>query len=233
MAHDARPAGGDWWKWVLALLLGILIGAVAMASMSGWFVRRALLAEPEIIPEAIERLQERETAGAVSARRAEFETPYRGAWAGAADGDVVLVEFFDYACGYCRQMNPVIERLIAEDPRLKVVWRELPVLGPDSQQAALASLTAAEANRFKAFHDRLYALGRPTPENVAAAAAAVGIAPPEEPSDAHVTEIRRNMDLMEAIRANGTPTFVVGDRVLRGAVSYETLRDAVAAARAG
>ncbi|MDB5697912.1 MAG: DsbA family protein, partial [Alphaproteobacteria bacterium] len=71
-----------------------------------------ILAHPEIIPEAMKRLQEGEIAKAVEAHRARFETPFAGAWAGAKKGDVVLVEFFDYACGFCRASNPDIARLL-------------------------------------------------------------------------------------------------------------------------
>jgi protein-disulfide isomerase len=224
------PIAGDWWKWGLASLVGVLIGAVAMYAASGQFVRAYLLEHPEIIPEAIDRLEQRQAAQAVERHRAQLETPFHGAWAGAADGDVVLVEFFDYACGFCRAMNPVVERLIAEDPRLKVVWRELPVLGPDSREAALSSLAAAEAGRFKQYHSRLFELGRPNPETIAEARRAAGIAEPE-PKPEYELEMRANMELAEALRVNGTPTFVVGDQLFRGAVGYEALKEGIAEAR--
>ncbi|MFN3945335.1 MAG: DsbA family protein [Allosphingosinicella sp.] len=227
---DGRPAAAGWWMAALAGLVGVLIGAVAMAAASGYFVRSYLLEHPEVLPEAMERLQQRETAQAVEQNRAALETPFHGAWAGAADADVVLVEFYDYACGFCRQMNPVVERLIAEDPKLKVVWREFPVLGPASEEAAVASLAAAEAGRFKAFHERLFELGRPSAETIAAARAAVNLPEPTL-TPAYEQELRRNYQLAEALRANGTPTFVVGDQVFRGAVGYEVLKEAIGAAR--
>jgi hypothetical protein len=144
-------------------LAGALVGAAAMFFLSGPLVRSALLARPEIAAEAMQKLQDRDLARVVSANRAALETPYAGAWAGAKDGDVVLVEFFDYACPYCRRTNGDIDRLLREDSRLKLVWRELPVLGPDSEAAAIASLAAARAGRFRLFHDALFAAGRPTP----------------------------------------------------------------------
>ncbi|HYN46440.1 MAG TPA: DsbA family protein, partial [Allosphingosinicella sp.] len=143
----------------------------------------------------------------------------------------VLVEFFDYACVYCRASNPNVARLLREDPRLKVVWREFPVLGPDSERAAMASMAAAEAGRFRAFHDRLFATARPTEAAVESARQAIGIAS-AAPGDAYRSELQRNFELGRAVGATGTPTFVVGDRVLQGAVGYEALRDAIAAARA-
>ena len=226
----ARRNGG--WKTALAAgLLGALIGGGAVAYASRTSVRDYLLENPEVLPEAMDRLRERESARAVSANRSALETPFAGAWAGAADGDVVLVEFFDYACGYCRKSNSDIDRLLSEDKKLKVVWREWPVLGPDSEAAARASLAAARAGRFKPFYDALFAAGRPSTEAVAKARAAVGLSG-EIPAAAADGELQRNFQLARNLEATGTPTFVVGDQILQGAVGYEALRDAIRDARA-
>jgi protein-disulfide isomerase len=188
-----------------------------------------ILAHPEIIPEAVKRLHEGEAAKAVDAQRARYETPFAGAWAGAENGDVVLVEFFDYACGFCRAANRDIARLLEEDKGLKVVWRELPVLGEDSVAAAHASLAAAKQGRFRAFHDRLFAAGRPDAAAIAAARQAAGVT--AAPSPQFQREIEQNYALARAINASGTPTFVIGDRVIQGAVGYQALKDAIAEAR--
>jgi protein-disulfide isomerase len=222
------PAG--WRSWLAAFLVGGLIGAGAMWLASGAIVRSALLRNPEMIAEGLQRLQERELAKVVVANRPAFETPFAGAWAGAKDGDVTLVEFFDYACSFCRKSNADLDRLAKEDGKLRIVWREWPVLGPDSEAAAKASLAAAAAGRFKPFHDALFAAGRPTPAAVAAASRAVGLASPAPPRNG-AEELSRNYDLARAIGANGTPTFVVGDRVLRGAVGYQALKAAISQAR--
>ena len=232
MADERRPRAGGWKVTALAGLVGVAIGAGGMLAANGYFIRSYLLENPEILPEAMERLRAREAASAISQHRAALETPFHSAWAGAADADVVLVEFFDYACGFCRAANPDVERLLREDPRLKVVWRDFPVLGPNSEQAAVASLAAAKAGRFRAFHDRLFATARPTPAAVEAAQAAAGVPEAELTADIR-QELERNFELARAIGATGTPTFVVGDRVLQGAVGYEALREAVAAARSG
>jgi protein-disulfide isomerase len=247
MGEPARPdAGasksGGWlsgWKLaVLAAAIGALVGAAVMAASSGFFVRRYLIANPEVLPDAMNVLQEREAqekqralAPAVARNRAALETPFHGAWAGAARPDVVLVEFFDYACGYCRASNPHIDRLLREDPRLRVVWREFPVLGPDSEQAAAASLAAARAGRYRAFYDTLFGAGRPTAAAVARARQAAGLGETALDDEAR-RELERNFALAREIQAEGTPTFVVGDQVLHGAVGYDALREAIAAARA-
>lgn len=239
MSDKGERRASGWMGLAIAGVAGIAIGALVMLLLGGGIgderikrvVREALLEQPEILPEAMAELNRKEAAAAIGPRRAEFETPYQGAWAGAEDGDVVLVEFFDYACGYCRQSNAAIDRLLAEDPRLKVVWRELPVLGPASQEAALASLAAADQRKFRPFYQAVFAAGRPTPDTIRAAMAQAGVQP-AAPSQAHQTEIQRNVELASLVRASGTPTFVVGEKIFHGAVPYEQLKEAIDEARA-
>jgi len=229
--------------WKLALLAGIgglLIGGLAVALYYGLrqpgraeteaIVRNYILDHGEILPEAMDRMQRREATAAVLQNRAVLERPYRSAWAGAENGDVTLVEFFDYACPYCHQINGDVDRLLREDPRLKVVWRELPVLGPDSQAAAYVSLGAARQGRYREFHDRMFALGRPTETILTQAVADAGVTREGPTPDARA-ELARNLELARAISATGTPTFVIGDQVLQGSVGYDALKAAVAAAR--
>lgn len=220
----------DWLRSLIAVLLGILIGAVATAAFSGYFVRRYIDQNPEVVGDAIRELEARQTASIIDPHRRALETPYHGGWAGAAQPEVVLVELFDYACSFCRASNPHVDRLIRENPGLRVVYREFPVLGPNSEQAAIASLAAARAGKFKQFHDALFAAGPPTPETIAAASRAVGLGEAELTEDV-TREVRQNMSIARALGAQGTPTFVVGDRILHGAVGYEALRDAIAEAR--
>jgi protein-disulfide isomerase len=234
---------GDRKKLAAAGLVGLVVGGigVAVASRGGdalssdrarveRIVHEYVLANPEIIPQAMEALQTRKMGEAVGQNRAAFESPFGNAWAGAEDADVVLVEFFDYACGYCRKSNADLDRLLNEDKKLKVVWRELPVLGPDSQAAAEISLAAAKQGRFLDFYQGLFAAGRPTPQAVASVQQRLGIAPqPRSPE--FQAEIDKNYQLARAIGATGTPTFVVGDKVLQGAVGYAALKEAIAEAR--
>lgn len=193
-------------------------------------VREYILDHPEILPEAMERLQARETTKAIAANRKLIETPYAGAWEGNANGDVVLVEFFDYACGYCRASLPVIERLLKEDPKLKVVYREMPVLGPDSTAASELSLRVAKTGRYAAFHRAAYAT-RPDAAARDRLAKQFGVNPKVE--DVAVdAEISNNLQLQNALRLTGTPSWVVGDKMLAGAVGYDALKAAIAEARA-
>ena len=193
-------------------------------------VRDYILEHPEILPQAMEKLQDRETAKAVTANRKLIETPYAGAWEGNPNGDVVLVEFFDYACSYCRASLPDIERLLKDDPKLKIVYREMPVLGPDSVAAAELSLRVAKTGRYAAFHRAAYA-ARPDATAREKLARQFGVDP--KAKDAAVdAEISTNLQLQNGLRLTGTPSWVVGDKVLAGAVGYDALKAAIAEVRA-
>jgi protein-disulfide isomerase len=232
----------DWMRNLAVGAVAALIGASAVALAQGvgvasdpsrarieQVVRDYILAHPEIIPEAIDALRARETAQAVNSHRKELETPFASAWAGAKDGDVVLVEFFDYACSFCRASKPDVQRLLDEDKKLKVVFRELPVLGEDSVAAAHVSLAAARQGRFRQFYERMFAAGRPAPQAVATTQKALNIAPMKSPD--FDREIDNNFALARALNVTGTPTFVVGDKVFQGAVGYAALKEAIEAAR--
>lgn len=232
---------GGWKLSLLAGIAGVLIGALGVSlyfnlrggeAQSEAMVRNYILEHGEILPEAMDRLQRRQAREAVLQNRQALERPYRGAWAGAENGDVVMVQFFDYACPYCHQINGDVERLIQEDPRLKVVWREYPVLGPNSETAAIASMAAAEQGRWRQFHARMFALGRPTEAVLQQALRDAGVTAASAPTDAMRAEVTRNAEMARAVGATGTPTFVIGDRVLQGAVGYDALKAAIAEARA-
>jgi protein-disulfide isomerase len=240
MTSEGGAAKRSWASGALAILLGVAIGGGGVGAWYGLrapdragteaVVRDYLLNHGEVIFEAVERARSRQAARAVGGQRSALETPFHGAWAGAADADVVLVQFFDYACGYCRQSNADVERLLREDPRLKVVWREYPVLGPASISAAQVSLAAARQGRFRQFHERMFALGRPTDALLQQAAQEAGVQ--LEPESAEMrAELGRNQQMGRTIEAQGTPTFIVGDEVLHGAVGYEALRSAIARTR--
>jgi len=198
-------------------------------------VRDYILEHPEIIPEAIKRLQAKEMAQKIEDNRAVLETPYKGAWEGAAKPDVTLVAFMDYACGYCRASLPDLARLVKEDSGLRIVYRELPIIAEGSAGAARVSMLAAEGSNYMAFHKAMYEAGDVEPATVLKVAGKVGLdsakARAALDSKAGDGEIMGNVRLAQAIDATGTPTFVVGDQVLTGAVGYEALKAAIAKAR--
>jgi len=225
--------------WVPAILGGV-VGATLTAGvlflagpalLGERMVRDALVANPEIIIDAGEALRDKQFADTLQPIRASLERPFFSSWKGAEKPAVTLTYFFDYACGYCRMSNPEIERLLKEDADLRVVYRELPILGPDSVAAARVSLAASKAGRFSQYHDALYAAGRPGPDTIAMAAKAAGIPPQPAKDAAQEAELRSNMALASQLGATGTPLFVVGDRVMNAAVGYDALKSAIEAAR--
>jgi protein-disulfide isomerase len=207
----------------------LLIAAPQM--MSSRIVRQGMLADPQILLDTADALRDRQYAPLIASNRTALETPFGSSWKGAAKPEVVLVEFYDYACPYCKASNPHVEQLLKENPGLRVVYREFPILGPNSVEAARLSLAASKAGRFKQFHDALYAAGRPAPDTNAAAARVANIAPTPANDPAVEAELRRNFQLAGQLGATGTPLFVVGDRVLNGAVGYDALKKAVEDAR--
>ena len=214
-----------------SLLTAALLLFALPDSLSSRLVRSGMLADPAILNDTVDALRDSQYAPVLDAHRAALEKPFGSSWKGSANPDVTLVEFFDYACPYCKASNADVARLVAEDKGVRVVYRELPILGPESVTAARLSLAASQAGRFNQFHDALYAAGKPAAQTNARAAAAVGMAPAPRPDPRAEEELKRNFELAGKLGATGTPLFVVGDRVLNGAVGYDALKAAVAKAR--
>ena len=214
-----------------ALTAALLVFA-APNYLSSRIVRQGLISDPRILSDTIDALRDSQYTPVLAANRAAIETPFGSSWKGAPQPQVTLVEFYDYACPYCKASNAHLDRLVQEDKGLRIVYRELPILGPDSLTAARVSLAASKAGRFGQFHDALWAAGRPAADTIATAAQSAGVAP-APPSDPLIeAELKRNFTLAGQLGATGTPLFVVGDRVLNGAVGYAALKQAIAQARA-
>ncbi|MCU6454832.1 DsbA family protein [Sphingomonas sp. A2-49] len=224
--------------------LGVVIGAAAVWSYDHFaapggpdrvrierVVHDYVLAHPEIIPQAMQRLQDRQSGELVAANRAAITTPFGSAWAGNPKGDVTLVEYFDYNCGYCRASLPMIADLLRRDPKLRVVYRDLPILSDESRVAARASLAAAQQGRFQGFHDALYAGGPVSDASIRAAAAKAGVSLAAIDTARVDAEIANNMQTAAKLGMNGTPSWVIGDRILSGALPIEEIERAIAAAR--
>ena len=199
-------------------------------------VKDTILANPEIIPQAITRLQEKEVSKLLASNREAIEAPFAGAWIGASDADVVLVEFFDFNCPYCRQSAADVDRLLDEDKKLKVVFRDMPVLGPDSERFAMASLSAANQKRYRQFYNSVFqGQGGLSQERLIRNVRQAGLNEPQVARDlgskALRTEIEKNISLGRALGLTGTPSYVVGEKILSGSVGYEALKQAVDAAR--
>jgi protein-disulfide isomerase len=201
-------------------------------------VREYILTHPEILPEAMQNLERKEASSRVSQNSAALNKPFAGAWEGATSADVTLVEFFDYACSYCRSARADVERLLAEDPKLRVVYREVPILGPDSEQAARFSLAVARlGGNYSAFHKALFGGGRPNQDAINKALATSGVDSGQArqiASSAEVSgELNGNLSLQRTLGISGTPSWVIGNQLINGAVGYDELKAAISKARAG
>jgi len=227
-------------RWLLTLVVGLTAGFAGAAlwdatGLGGRSTRDYLLANPEILPEAMEVLQQREQAALIEPLRGELEMPFPGAVLGNPTGSITLVEFSDYACTYCRQSVAHVAALIAANPDLRVVIREYPILAPESVEAARMALAAAQQGKFAAFHDAMFRLGPPSAASITAAAREAGVdlakAEAAIASGAFDGQLQANGVLAARLGISGTPGWVVGDRALNGAVGEAAMAEAIAEAR--
>ena len=206
-------------------------------------VREYLLNHPEIIVEAIEGLEEKRRRATEDSQRAALATQRDlilndpdAPVGGNPGGDVTLVEFFDYRCPYCKQVAQPLAQLIKEDGKVRFVFKELPVLGPDSVTAARAALAAHMQGKYAEMHDALLRhRGTYDDQAIARIAAEVKLDPRRLKADMAKPEITamldRNRQLARDLAVTGTPAFVIGNMVVPGAVDLETLKKLVADAR--
>lgn len=198
-------------------------------------IHQYLLDNPQVVQEALIELQTRDVRGRIDGVRSAMETPFAGAVLGPVNAPITLVKFTDYNCGYCRSSVPDVERILAENPDVRVILREAPILTASSKTAAFWAFAAAEQGKYPAFHKALFAGGRVTDSSIAKAAAAAGLDVPlaakqiQKPE--YQNEVEANLDMMAALGVNGTPTFVVGNEIMEGAGGYDALQAAVDKAR--
>lgn len=151
-------------------------------------------------------------------------------------GDVTLVEFFDYNCPYCRRVGKIMNAAERADPRLRIVYKEFPILGPNSLFAAKAALAAHKQEKYVDFHQALMAdQGAANEQSVLKLAAEIGLDVERLKSDmkdpAIQSAIDRNLALARALHINGTPGFVIGEKILRGATDLKTLQGLIRRSR--
>lgn len=200
-------------------------------------VKQVILDNPEVIPQAVEKLRQRETAKQLSTVEDRIFTAFPGSVLGNPNGKVTLVEFTDFACTYCRSSLADVDAVLHANPDVKLVVRQLPILSPQSADAARMGLAAAEQGRYAQFHIAMFAAGRPDTNTIAAAAKTAGLDMARAQkviADPRVeAELRGNVDFARQLGFEGTPSWVVGDQLLSGAVGREALTKAIAEAREG
>jgi protein-disulfide isomerase len=210
-------------------------------------LKEYLAEHPEAIQEALDLLAKRKAAAKAEQQRAAINTNGRDLFSsprqvtlGSRTGDVTLVEFFDYNCGYCKRALTDLLALMQADSKLKVVLKEYPILGPDSVEAARVAVAVRMQDeggaRYLAFHRKLLEnRGRNDKARALAAAQEAGLDMARLERDMESEEVTKSIDeatrLGKALAINGTPGYVVGDRVIVGALGEQVLKEAVAAAR--
>jgi protein-disulfide isomerase len=155
---------------------------------------------------------------------------------GAPHGTATIVEFFDYRCPYCKQVQPALDALLKQDPKLRLVDKEFPILGPVSVTAARAALAARQQGKYDAFHAAMMAArGNITDETVYQVAASVGLdvdrLKRDMASPAISEQLKANLALADELNIHGTPAFIVGDHLVPGAVDLAALKTMVADSR--
>ncbi len=207
-------------------------------------MREALRSDPSILRDAMaamqqddQRQQEAAARALIVAHRAALVSEADDPVAGAPAGDVTLVEFYDTRCPYCRRLLPTMAALVKADPNLRVVYKDLPILGPDSLLEARALLAAQRQGGYLRLQDALMrGSGPATMASVRAQAEAVGLDGSKLQQDMADPSIQarleRNLQLARSLHVEGTPAFVIGDRLIPGSLDLADLQEAVAAARA-
>jgi protein-disulfide isomerase len=227
-------------RWFFTVLIALAAGFAGSAlwdltGLGDRATRAFLLANPEVLPEAMQVLQQREQMARIGPMRGALETPFPGAVLGNPAGSVTLVEFTDYACTYCRQSVADVDALIAANPDLKVVMREYPILSAESVDAARMALAAAQQGRYAKFHAAMYRLSPPTAQAIEAAAIEAGVdlaqARSAIESGAFESQLRANAAMANQLGISGTPGWVIGDQALNGAVGRKAMAEAIEAAR--
>jgi protein-disulfide isomerase len=202
-----------------------------------------LMNNPDVLVEALRGAEDKlnheadaKAARVLSDRRSEiFDDPATPV-GGDPRGDVTIVEFFDYRCPYCKQVLPSLQTLLKEDPKLRFLYKEMPVLGPQSVTAAHAALAAQRQGKYEAFHNAMMATkGQITDETVYKVAGSVGLDVDRLKQDMSAPEIgqslKTNLALADALNIRGTPGFIVGKHIVPGAVDLDSLRNMIADAR--
>ncbi len=209
-------------------------------------IKDYLLKNPEVLRDALDVLEKRQAEEEITKQQAViashakliFNSP-RAPLFGNPKGDVTLVEFFDYNCGYCKQAMSDVMQLAKDDPKLKIVFKELPVLGPGSLEAAKVAIAVRmqdKNNKYVEFHRRLLGgRGEANKERALAAAKDAGFDLAQIEKDMKSSEVgetlKESANLARALGVNGTPTFVIADELIIGAQGYDAMKGKIESTR--
>ena len=242
----------------LSLITALALGAGSASALDlnamspeeraafGAEVRAYLLENPEVIMEAVQALEERQAAEqaeadlALVAEHSDAIFNDGFSWVGGnPEGDITLVEFSDYRCGFCRRAHPEIAQLLETDGKIRFIMKEFPILGEASvisSRFAVATKQVAGDDAYKQVHDALITLeGEPDPVTLGRIAEGLGLDPAPilaRMDHPEVTqEIAATRALAQALRISGTPTFVLQDEMVRGFLPFDQMAALVAEKR--
>jgi len=244
---------------LVTLFFNLALLAASLFASAGWaaetappaltkeaveqIIRQFLMDHPEVVMDSVRRFQERQRAeerkragAAIATRQDDLLRDPASPVAGNPKGDVTVVEFFDYRCGYCKRVTPVLKELMAGDPNLRVVFKELPILSPESNLAAKAALAAEAQGKYLPFHEALMAsdssLSMP---DILQLATALKLDTAKLQADMNKPEIQaaiqKNHALAQAVGITGTPAFIIGPELVPGAIELPALKELIAKAR--
>lgn len=236
------------------MLTSIVFGCVASActspaqpgpSQQQWLepaIEQYIRSHPEVIEQSLQALETKREAeekarqkAAIGKRQQDLLHDPSSPVSGNPNGEITVVEFFDYRCGFCKRAAPAVTQLQKEDSRVRIVYKDFPILGEPSEMAAKAALASQAQGKHQAFHEAL--LGSKTEitkEELLRVAAQVGLDPNRLEADMANPEwqkvIDRNRALAKELGINGTPGFIVGTELVPGALDVNGLKDLIARA---
>ena len=195
-----------------------------------------LMAHPDVVMQALQEAQKQVVAQqAATAKTAlqqysnEIYNDPESPILGNPKAHVTIVEYYDYQCPYCKETASAVDELVRQNPNVRVVMKEFPVLPPPSDYAARVALVAARYGKFSAFHDAIYAMnGRLDETQIMAAASQVGLNPAivkQQVNDPTFTaEINQNLAEAQKLSIDGTPTFILNGAIVPGAITFKKLQ---------
>jgi protein-disulfide isomerase len=208
-----------------------------------------LVAHPEVLQEAMTELEKRQASaeadkhkeGVKQNAKTLFSSPHQVVL-GNPSGDVTFVEFFDYNCGYCKRAMSDMLTLLKDDPKLKIVLKEFPVLGPGSVEAARVAVAVhmqdTTGKKYLEFHQKLLGgPGQADRDHALAVAKDIGMNMAQIEKDINGPEVQatleENLKLADSLGLNGTPSYVIGENVVVGAIGLPGLQEKINVARCG
>jgi protein-disulfide isomerase len=238
-----------------ALSLGVVaFAALPVAADSGMPQDKAaldqaihdyLIAHPDVVMDSLKAAQQNADAQSAEQSRRTIQTKQKDLFNAADDlvqgnpkGDVTLVEFFDYRCPYCKQVEPSLDALLKEDSKLRIVYKEFPILGEASVYATHVALAAKKQGKYAEFHRAMMATkGEIGDAAILDVAASIGLNVVKIKADMSAPEIDKLIDtnygLADALNIQGTPALIVGETLIPGAIDIDTLRKDIADVRKG